>query len=58
LAIHLSDIFFPTPIRDLKAEIFEVHNGFIHHEKKVASVFGILLKFFEIKKSVPVDARP
>jgi len=27
--------FFPTPIRDLKANILEVHNGFIHHEKKL-----------------------
>jgi len=45
LATHLSDIFFfPTPIRDLKAKILEVHNGFIHHEKKVACVFWYFVK--------------
>ena len=45
--IHLSDIFFvPTPIRYLKAEILEVHNGFIHHDEKKLPVFWYLVKVF------------
>jgi hypothetical protein len=45
--MHLSDIFFvPTPIRYLKAEILEVHNGFIHHDEKKLPVFWYLVKVF------------
>jgi len=39
--------FYPTPIRDLKADIFELHNGFIHHDlKKKLPVFWYLVKVF------------
>ena len=42
----LRHIFVPTPIRYLKAEILEVHNGFIHHDEKKLPVFWYLVKVF------------
>ena len=42
----LRHIFVPTSIRYLKAEILEVHNGFIHHDEKKLPVFWYLVKVF------------